>query len=216
MSYGSFNANDYKPNNGGTTQHPVGIFSGTIVKAEILPTSENNGGFFAVTFKSNAGEAINRYNLWNQNSQTVEIARGQLSALCHAINYYTLNFDADGGGAIVGAPVMFEVRPQRVPSDPNDKRSAKIDSPNLTEVRKVYTAAGIDPTAPSSAPVVPTEGLVASPQPAASAPAAFPQAAAQPAPVAAQPAPAAAPAPAWSQSAAPAAAPAGNKPPWQS
>lgn len=214
--YGSFNAQEFQPNNGGGTAHPVGIFVGTISNAEIKPTKNNDGGMYVVTFKSNAGEAVVRYNLWNQNQQAVEIARGQLSALCHAINFYQLNFDQDGGRAIVGAPLMFKVDAQLVPSDPNDVRSSKVPSPTLTEVKKVYSSAGIDPSAPGNPPVVPTEGAAVSPQPAATAPAAFPQAPAQPAPVAAQPAPAAAPAPAWQQNAAAAPAAGTAKPPWAS
>lgn len=220
MSYGSFNAQDFKPNNGGSSMHPIGIFAGTISNAEILPTKEGDGGYYAVTMKSNVGEVVMRYNLWNQNSQAVEIARGQLSALCHAINFYQLNFDTDGGRALVGAPVMFKVDAQLVPSDPNDKRSVKVSSPTLTQVTKVYSSAGVDPSAPSSAPVVPTEGAATQPQPAAPAapaPAPFPQTTPAPAP---SPAPASAaapaPAPSWQQGASPAlAAGATAKPPWQ-
>lgn len=213
MQYGSFNAQEFQPNNGGGTAHPTGIFSGTISNAEIKPTKNNDGGMYVVTLKSDKGEAVIRYNLWNQNQQAVEIARGQLSALCHAINFYQLNFDADGGRALVGAPLMFKVDAQLVPSDPNDARSVKVPSPTLTEVKKVYSSAGIDPSAPGNAPVVPTEDTAASPAPASPAPAPFPQATAAPAPSPA-PAPSAAPAaPAWQQ-----AAPATGttaKPPWQ-
>lgn len=216
--YGTFNANDFNPSNGGTASHPKGIFLGTISNAEIMPNKNKDGGYYAVTFKSNVGEVINRYNLWNPTERTMEIAREQLSALCRAVNYFQLNFDANGGRDLIGAPVMFEVGAQRVPSDPNDKNSAKIESPNLVEVKKVFSSAGIDPSAPGNAPVVPTDVAAASPQPAASAPTAFPQAAVQPAPVAAKAAPAAAPAPAWQQNAAaPAAgATATARPPWAS
>lgn len=213
MSYGSFNAQEIQPNQGGGTAHPVGIFVGTIADTAIKPTQANNGGMFVVSLKSNVGSIDNRYNLWNDNQDAVRISREQLSALCHAINYFHLNFDADQGAAIRGAPLMFEVGPQMVPSDPSDKRSQKVPSPTLTEVKRVFSAAGINPAKPGDAPVVPTEGAPAAQAPAQQPAAPFPQTAA-PSPAAA---PAAAPAAPWQQAqqAAPAAAPGGAPtPPW--
>lgn len=218
MSYGSFNAQEFQPNNGGAAMHPPGIFVGTISNAEIKPTKDGNSGMYVVTFKSDKGEATTRYNLWNQNAQAVEIARGQLSSLCHAINYYHLNFDADGGRSLIGAPLMFEVGAQMVPSDPNDARSQKMPSATLTEVKRVFSSTGINPARPSDAPVVPTEG---SPAPAATqAPATtaapFTPPASAPQPQATPPAapPVSPPAPAWQQPAAPAAG-VTAKPPWE-
>jgi hypothetical protein len=222
--YGSFNANEVQPRMGGGGSHPVGIFMATISNAEIKPTKNNDGGFYEVTFKTNAGEIATRFNLWNQGEHaetTVRIARENLSALCHAIVFYNINFDADGGRSLINAPLMIEVGPQLVNSDPNDKKSKKVESPNLREVKRFFSKEGRNPSSPGDAPVMPTEGDSGATQGGPPALPAFPTNAAPPA-AAAAPTPAPAPAasgPSWAQpgGAAPAAGAApgvGQKPPW--
>jgi hypothetical protein len=218
--YGSFNAQEFKPSNGGGTAHPVGVFSGIISAVEIKPLNNEKGGAFVVTCKSDKGEIQNYYNVWHTDETTANRSKEQLSALCHAIGYYQLNFDNDGGRAIINAPLMFEVVPQLVPSDPNDPKSPRVPSDRLVNLRKVFTPQGIDPASPNATPVVPTMGTA----PAATGPGApaSPPAAFAP-PTAATP-PAAAPGPAWASGGAPAPAPqaapapaaASPAPPWAS
>lgn len=219
--YGSFNANEFQPRMGGGGSHPVGIFHVTISNAEIVPTKNNDGGMYVVTFKSDKGEIPLRYNLWNSNETAVRIGRENLSALCHAIQFFNLNFDANGGRDIINAPLMIEVGPQMVPSDPEKPSSLKIESPNLREVKRVFSKEGRNPSSPNSPPVVPTEGdggsgAVSGAQGGPPALPAFPSNAAPPAAATAAPAPAAGPS--WAQP-----APAGQaaptpattaKPPW--
>lgn len=131
MNY-QFDARQYDPTQGGPSI-PPGKYQAQITKTEIKPTKDNDGGMFCVTFKTPVGEMVNRYNLWNQNAQAVDIAHRQLSALCHAINVYNVDMN-NGGQAIVGAQLMIEVGLQK-----GEKEGG------YTEIRKVYDAAGNEP-----------------------------------------------------------------------
>lgn len=163
-TWGKFNGREHKPENGSVGFHAPGIFAATVNDAKITPTQGNSGAFFAITYKTDQGEIVQRHNLWNSNPKTVEIAQGELTSLCIAIDYYDIDFDKDGGRVIVGAPVMIEVGQQMVPSDPNNKQSPKVLHPSMTEVKRIFSAAGINPAKPSDAPVVPVlRELVASP-----------------------------------------------------
>jgi len=153
QGYGKFNAREHKPENGGIGFHPPGIFNATITSAKIVPTRSNDGAFYEITFKTSQGEAQNRHNLWNSNPKTVEIAQGELSALCHCINFWDIDFDTNPA-VLVGAPLMIEVGQQMVPSDPNNRQSTKVLSPNMTEVKRLFSAAGINPVKPNDPPVV--------------------------------------------------------------
>lgn len=104
---GSFNANQHAPKQLGGI-HPVGKFPATISNTAIVPTKDNDGGMFVVDFTTPAGVAIMRYNLWNNSPKAVEIAHGQLSALCHVTGVFQLAWESEGA-ALRGAQCMIEV-----------------------------------------------------------------------------------------------------------
>ena len=137
---GSFDATQFKPVQFGD-KHPLGKFAFQITNTSIVPTKDQSGGMFVVEFTSPQGVISNRYNLWNQSPKAVEIAQGQLSALCHATGVFRLDFTNDGA-ALRGARGMMDVALQ------------KADEPDgYVEVKKVYDAAGNEPgRVPSNAP----------------------------------------------------------------
>lgn len=90
-----YDATQYDPNQG-TPSHPVGKFPATVTNTSIVPTKNNDGGMFVVEFTTQAGKVSNRYNLWNANTQAVEIAHKQLSALCHSVGVFKLDMNNDG------------------------------------------------------------------------------------------------------------------------
>ena len=69
---------------------PVGIYNAIIIASEWNQTRSGNGRYLKLTFQVYEGEykgrqLFARLNLENPNTQTVEIARQQLSAICRAV-----------------------------------------------------------------------------------------------------------------------------------
>jgi len=154
MGYGSFDASQHQPRQGGQA-HPVGKFPFTITNTgikgtkdeEMLPPEQRTKGMFFVTFTSPVGEHTNHYNLWNPSAKTVEIAHGQLSALCHATGVFRLNFD-NAGAELRGARGMMEIGYQK-----GEEPSAEKPTGGYVELKKVYDANGNEPgKAPAAAP----------------------------------------------------------------
>lgn len=143
---GSFDAAQYAPKQG-LPIHPVGKFLFHITNTIIEPTKDGTGGMFVVEFTTPSGIAITRYNLWNQNAKAVEIAHGQLSALCHATGVFRLDWNNDGA-ALRNARGMVEIGYQK-----GEEPSAEKPTGGYTEVKRVFDAAGNEPgRAPSAAP----------------------------------------------------------------
>lgn len=70
---------------------PAGRYAAVITESEMKPTKAGNGRYLQLTFQIIDGEFRGRFvwarlNLENQNELAVKIARGELSALCRAVN----------------------------------------------------------------------------------------------------------------------------------
>lgn len=142
---GGFNAQQFEPKQSAGTNHPVGRFPFTVTGTSIEENKEKTGGFFMVEFTTPAGVAVMRYNMWNKNPQAVDIANGQLSALCHATGRYQLNWQ-DEGAAMRGAQGMIEVGFQK-----DQGPSPERPNGGYTEIKKVLDSAGNEPgKAPAS------------------------------------------------------------------
>lgn len=137
---GSFDASQFAPKQSGGA-HPIGNgYDAIISNTTIQPTKDNSGGMFCVEFTTQAGSIVNRYNLWNNSEKAVEIARGELSALCHATGIYKLDFNNDGA-ALRNARCKIDVGLQNV-SEPD----------GYVEIKKVYDANGNEPGKTNAAP----------------------------------------------------------------
>jgi len=84
-----FNAHNVEPN-ADFDPIPAGKYLAVITASEMKPTKNNNGHFLELTFQVIDGPYKNRllwsrFNLDNPSPQAVQIARGELSALCRAI-----------------------------------------------------------------------------------------------------------------------------------
>ena len=136
---GTFDANQFEPKQSAGTNHPVGRFPFDITDTSIEENKNKDGGFFMVEFTTPAGVAVMRYNMWNKSEQAVNIAQGQLSALCRAVGRFQVRWE-DQGAALRGAKGMIEVGFQKG-QEPNAER------PNggYTEIKKVLDSAGNDP-----------------------------------------------------------------------
>ena len=93
VSLGDFNANEVQPN---TEFEPIpaGKYLAVITASEMKPTKNRAGSFLELTFQVIEGEYQKR-NLWarlnlvNSNETAVQIARGELSAICRAVGVMT-------------------------------------------------------------------------------------------------------------------------------
>lgn len=138
---GTFDASQFAPRQLGES-HPPGKFPATITHTEMKPNKDNTGGYLEVTFQTPAGSTVMRYNLFNQSAKAVEIAHGQLSALCHATGVFKLDFQNEAA-ALRGAQLMIEVGLQ--------KGQDEAGAPGYTEVKKVYDRNGNEPGKPAQA-----------------------------------------------------------------
>lgn len=142
---GSFDANQFKPNQGGDII-PPGMHDFVVSNTTVDALNGDKGGAFIVEFSTPAGFAKRWYNLWFQNpadpvkaAKTVEIAHGQLSALCHAVGIFQIDFKNEGA-ALRGArgKALFGYQKGEEPS-------AEKPNGGFTEIKKIYDAAGNEP-----------------------------------------------------------------------
>lgn len=141
---GSFDATQFKPNQGGD-KVPPGIYDATIANTVISPTKDNSGGMFVVDFATPSGTIVHRYNMWNQSAKAVEIAHGQLSALSHATGVFRIDWTNDGA-ALRGARCKVVVGYQA-----GQEPSADNPAGGYTEIKKVLDVNGNEPgKAPAS------------------------------------------------------------------
>lgn len=156
---GGFNANQFEPNQGGQS-HPVGLkFPFTITNTEIKENSSKTGGYFQIEFTSPVGSIKKAYNIWykgENEAKTIEIAHGQLSALCRAVNIYQIDWTNEGA-ALRGGRGMMDIGYQK-----GEEPTAEKPSGGYVEVKRVYDAAGNEP---GKSPAPQTSGFVAPAQP---------------------------------------------------
>lgn len=127
-----FDANQFEPSfGGGIGKHPSGKFPALIDDTDLKPTNDGNGNYLEVMCKTPVGLQAIRFNLWNNNPQTVEIAQRQLSALCHVTGRFRLNLE-NKAMELRGAQLMIEVAEQ--------KGNAKY-----SEVVKLFDTQGNEP-----------------------------------------------------------------------
>jgi hypothetical protein len=140
----TFDATNIQPQQGFSV-HPAGMFDAQISNTYIKPTKDNTGGMFVVEYTTPAGRIENRYNLWNNSPQAVEIAQKELSALCHAVNIYRISFPKDQGGNPIMDRAGFELRGGRCKIEVAPQIN-KDGTPNgYMEVKKVYDSQGNEP-----------------------------------------------------------------------
>lgn len=139
---GSFNAQNYKPQYGFDTIQ-AGWNDVSITNTKIVPTKDNSGGMFVITYNGPGGSIDDRFNLWNKSPQAVEIAQKQLTAVCHATGIYQLNFENEGA-ELRNARLKIFVEP--------DKNKDGTETGYMT-IKKITDVNGNEPgKAPAAAP----------------------------------------------------------------
>lgn len=141
----NFNAQQYDPSfSGGGEQLPPGKqYKVVIVDSGKDNTKDNTGGFLFVNCAVIEGplqgrKQMIRFNLHHTNPKTVEIANGQLSALCHAVGVFQMVDTAQ----LHDKPFLIDVDWQK-----NQEPNAAAGRPGggYTEVKAIYDLAGNKP-----------------------------------------------------------------------
>jgi hypothetical protein len=119
---------------------PADKYIAVITESETKPTKSKNGHFLELTFEIIEGEFKGRkvwarLNLDNPNQQAVQIARGELSAICRAVNVMTPKDSAE----LHNLPLEINVRSKK-----------RNDSDELMNEIKGYAPKGAseNPSAP--------------------------------------------------------------------
>lgn len=86
----NFDARQVEPM-GEYTPVPAGEYTAVISASEEKPTKDNAGSYIEMWFEIIEGQqqgrkVVTRLNLNNRNSTVVDIARRELSSICHAVN----------------------------------------------------------------------------------------------------------------------------------
>lgn len=107
----NFNARTVAPNSGTPDPVPAGWYNVMIDQSEEKPAGSGNGSYLELRFNVLDGQyagrkLFHRLNLKNQNAQAVEIAFGQLSAICHAVNV----LDVPDSQVLHGIPLKVKVK----------------------------------------------------------------------------------------------------------
>ena len=113
MAVFSFDALKHDPI-GTTVKFPEGTYTFEIVKAELKPVKDNpNSGYLELTYRCMEGPMegntqAHRFNLYHEKADVSQIARRQLSSVCHVIGQPVIN-DTDD---YVGGRLKALVGPQ--------------------------------------------------------------------------------------------------------
>jgi len=133
-----FDARTVEPRQSGG-KHQVGNkWQGVITNTLVKPTKDQKGGIFEVEFSSPGGTIKNNYNIWNESEAARNIAKQQLSALCHATGIFQIDFKNDGA-ALRGGKLIYDVGFQA-----GQEPSAEKPEGGYVEVKKIYDINGND------------------------------------------------------------------------
>ena len=106
----NFDANSVEPNTG-FSPLPAGKYLAVITEDEMKETSNGRGRYLRLTFEIVDGEYSGRkiwsnLNLENENPKAVQIARGDLSAICRAVGVMQLRDSVE----LHNLPMVITVR----------------------------------------------------------------------------------------------------------
>lgn len=144
----NFDATNIQPQQG-VGSHPVGTFPFVVTNTFGQDTKAKDGAMLCVVFTSNIGSITNRYNLFNISEPAMEIAKKELSALCHATGVFKLTILDSNNQLLPYDQWAREIRNARGVME----IGPQTNDPKYNEVKKVFDQAGNEPgKPPGSAP----------------------------------------------------------------
>ena len=113
MAILNFDASTVEPS-AGKDPLPAGKYVATISASEMKPTKNGTGQYLEIEYQIIDGEhkgrkLWSRHNLQHPNAQAVQIARGELSAICRAVGVMTPKDSAE----LHGLPLTITVKLQK-------------------------------------------------------------------------------------------------------
>lgn len=155
MAILNFNANEVEPSVG-FEAIPAGKYQAVIVASDMKTNRAGDGEYLQLEFEIIEGEYKNRklwtrLNLDNKNSDTVRIARADLSAICHAVGVIQPRDSAD----LHNLPLIITVKCRKNPDGDiyNEiKGYAAKESASVNATTPSATAAPTPGAAQSTAP----------------------------------------------------------------
>ena len=142
-----FDATKVAPQTGGSTLS-VGKHIVKIIDAELTSTKDDKGGMAVFTVEAidpqdpDFGRTMDyRLNIHNPNPKTVEIARAQLSSLCHVTGVYQVQ-DLQ---QLFGIPFMVDVQNQKLTADQQTRKDAGETVEPYKEIKGVFDTGGGKP-----------------------------------------------------------------------
>ena len=135
-----FDANEVAPNED-FSPIPAGEYLSMLIDSEMKETKKGDGEYLELTWEILDGDyksrrLWDRLNLKNPNEKAVKIARGTLSAICHATNVMRPKDSSEFNGIPVLIKVVVEERPDKPGefkneikgySSPDGKKATKAD-----------------------------------------------------------------------------------------
>lgn len=144
---GVFDATQVAPASGGSTLS-VGKHIVKIVDGELTSTKANNGGLVVLTVEAidpqdpDFGRTMDyRLNIHHENPKVVEIARQQLSAVCHVTGV----FQVQDLQQLFNIPFMVEVGNQKLTPEQLAKQEAGEKVEPYKEIKAVFDTGGAKP-----------------------------------------------------------------------
>jgi hypothetical protein len=141
---------------------PAGRYTVTITESEQVPTRAGDGSFLKLTFRVEQGPYARRLlwtrlNLENPNPRAVEIAQGELSAICHAVGVLRPGDATD----LHGIPLV--VRVTQVPRRDTGEMSNEIKGYEAAQDQPAPGPRQSQPTTPGYRPSYGPKGAVRPP-----------------------------------------------------
>lgn len=148
---GVFDARTVDPS-AGIKPVPAGKYKAVIRKSEKKANSKKTGHLIELTFEIVEGEYRGKrimtwLNLWNPSTVAVEIARGELSAICHATGVMNLSDTQQ----LHDIPFIISVKVKER-SDKKGEYANEIDAYERTESQASQQATYVAATSDDSAP----------------------------------------------------------------
>jgi len=151
FSFGNFDAREVEPTVGLSDKPvPAGKYRAQIVKGEWKENKKKNGRYLELVFEiikgDHAGRRVwGRLNLENPSSQAVEIANGELSAICHAIK----NMKPRSEQALFNIPMVIGVEVEERKDSPGAYSNRIKTYESIEDVVAAKTKAKVKETVPA-------------------------------------------------------------------
>lgn len=144
MAQFQFNAQGVAPAEGANGALPKGWYETVITDSEMKPTKDGNGQYLQLehTIVAPASFANRkvwaRLNLQNQNQTAVEIAYGELSAICHAIGVMSFNDTTE----LHNRPMKIRLKVRKGNDDYDDSNEISSWKPQNHDCKLVESGGG--------------------------------------------------------------------------